>query len=128
MFPFSDEQITFNRINPVLFFKRTNHIQSGFYVQTIDPVVFNPVLFSVEQITNQSHFIFQTNKSQINPVLFSDDAIESNDLSSTYPDVVTLLKEKLDEYRKLEAVPFNPKTLRGALPKFWNGVWSPGWC
>lgn len=57
-----------------------------------------------------------------------DDEIESNDLSHTYPDVVARMRQILEAYRRQEVEPFNPQKVRKALPKFWDGTWSPGWC
>ena len=57
-----------------------------------------------------------------------DDPIESNDLSRKLPHVVRDLHKRLQKYKEKLVPAFNPKKVRKAHPKFWNGVWSPGWC
>ena len=58
----------------------------------------------------------------------SDDPIETNNLSAKYPHIVERLRKRLAEYKKDLVEPFNPRKIRRALPKFWGGIWSPGWC
>ncbi len=57
-----------------------------------------------------------------------DDPIESNDLSRKLPHIVHKLRKKLLQHKKKLVPASNPRKVRKAHPKFWNGVWSPGWC
>ncbi|KAK2158175.1 hypothetical protein LSH36_175g04045 [Paralvinella palmiformis] len=57
-----------------------------------------------------------------------NDPIETNNLSAKYPHIVERLRKRLAEYKKDLVEPFNPRKIRRALPKFWGGIWSPGWC
>ena len=60
--------------------------------------------------------------------MFPDDPIESNDLSSTYPHIVQKMRTRLKEYKQMAIPAFSPRRNKYSQPKYWGGVWSPGWC
>lgn len=57
-----------------------------------------------------------------------EDPNEHNDISEKYPEIVKLLKEKLEEYKKDYVAPLNPPIDPKSNPKNYGGFWSPGWC
>ena len=61
----------------------------------------------------------------------TDDPLERNNLAETRKDVVQIMIEKLNDFRKNVVYPLNPPTLLPdpkASPKNWHDTWSPGWC
>ncbi|KAK6191760.1 hypothetical protein SNE40_003362 [Patella caerulea] len=56
------------------------------------------------------------------------DPTEHFDIADQFPDLVTKLKDKLVEYKKLLVPAFDPSFSPKSLPIFYDGVWTPGWC
>ena len=56
------------------------------------------------------------------------DPFERNNIAEENPTIVNELMDKLDQYKKTMIPPnVEPETEKGN-PKYFNGVYSPGWC
>ncbi|XP_064643223.1 arylsulfatase B-like isoform X1 [Lineus longissimus] len=57
-----------------------------------------------------------------------DDPTEHHDLSKEQPDVLKMMIGRYSELAKTEVKAMNPNNDPKANPKYYNGVWTPGWC
>ena len=63
--------------------------------------------------------------------VIKDDPLEEKNLADKHPDIVQLLKSKLEEYKKTHVEPLNAQWITNsekAHPSYWGDKWSPGWC
>lgn len=60
--------------------------------------------------------------------LLTDDPTEHFDLASTQKSKVKELWKVLQKYYQKAVKPFHPKPDPAGSPKYWGGVYSPGWC
>ncbi len=58
----------------------------------------------------------------------TEDPTEHHDLSSKHPDLVDMMKQRLENWEKSKVPPQDPSVNPKANPSHYNGVWSPGWC
>ncbi|XP_046368967.2 arylsulfatase B-like [Haliotis rufescens] len=56
------------------------------------------------------------------------DPTEHFDLSATYPELVDMMKKRLENWKKSRVPAQDPSPVPAANPKNYGGVWSPGWC
>ena len=60
--------------------------------------------------------------------ILTEDPFEYNNIAEENPEIVEELKAKLDKYQETMIPPHvAPETEKGN-PKYFNGVYSPGWC
>ncbi|XP_046566660.1 arylsulfatase B-like [Haliotis rubra] len=56
------------------------------------------------------------------------DPTEHFDLSSKYPDLLDMMKKRLENWKKSRVPAQDPTPVPASNPKYFGGVWSPGWC
>ncbi|XP_046566659.1 arylsulfatase B-like [Haliotis rubra] len=56
------------------------------------------------------------------------DPTEHFDLSSKYPDLLDMMKKRLENWKKSRVPAQNDSPVPASNPKYFGGVWSPGWC
>ncbi|XP_046566778.1 arylsulfatase B-like [Haliotis rubra] len=56
------------------------------------------------------------------------DPTEHFDLSAKYPDLLDMMKKRLENWKKSRVPAQDPSPVPRANPKYYGGVWSPGWC
>ncbi|XP_046566689.1 arylsulfatase B-like [Haliotis rubra] len=56
------------------------------------------------------------------------DPTEHFDLSAKYPDLLDMMKKRLENWKKSRVPAQDPSPVPRANPKYYDGVWSPGWC
>ncbi|XP_013399823.1 arylsulfatase B [Lingula anatina] len=57
-----------------------------------------------------------------------DDPTEHHDLSASMPAMVEQLYQRLQAYNRTLVPALDPPPNPRSNPKYWAGVWSPGWC
>ncbi|XP_046368922.2 arylsulfatase B-like [Haliotis rufescens] len=56
------------------------------------------------------------------------DPTEHFDLSATYPELVDMMKKRLENWKKSRVPAQSNAGVPAANPEYYGGVWSPGWC
>ncbi|KAL5008889.1 hypothetical protein ScPMuIL_014470 [Solemya velum] len=71
-----------------------------------------------------------TENKKYKPQLFNikDDPTEHFDLAKRMPEMVQQLQKRLAKYRESLVPARYPPRDPASNPKFYNGVWTPGWC
>ncbi|XP_046566768.1 arylsulfatase B-like [Haliotis rubra] len=58
----------------------------------------------------------------------TSDPTEHFDLSAKYPELVTMMKQRLENWEKTRVPAYQPPNDPKSNPDLYGGNWSPGWC
>ncbi|XP_046368365.2 arylsulfatase B-like [Haliotis rufescens] len=58
----------------------------------------------------------------------TSDPTEHFDLSAKYPELVDMMKKRLENWKKTHVPSQDGSPVPNANPKYFGGAWSPGWC
>ncbi|XP_048255353.1 arylsulfatase J-like [Haliotis rufescens] len=75
--------------------------------------------------------VYQADNQKFPPFMLYNitaDPTEHFDLSATYPELVDMMKKRLENWKKSRVPAQNNASIPAANPKYYGGVWSPGWC
>ncbi|XP_046566661.1 arylsulfatase J-like [Haliotis rubra] len=75
--------------------------------------------------------VYEADKQTFPPFMLYNitaDPTEHFDLSAKYPDLLEMMKKRLENWKKSRVPPQDTTAVPAANPKYFGGVWSPGWC
>ncbi|XP_046368891.2 arylsulfatase B-like [Haliotis rufescens] len=75
--------------------------------------------------------VFQADNQTFPPFMLYNitaDPTEHFDLSGKYPELVDMMKKRLENWKKTRVPAQDHSHVPRANPKYYGGVWSPGWC